>query len=203
MGEGVSDRAPPAITRVVGLGDRFPSVLKAAQQGEPEALEGLYRALAPGVLGYLRGQCSAEPEDATSEVFVGMVRGIRSFRGGEREFRSWVFSIAHRRLLDARRRLARRREEAVDPEDLAGTLAAASTGDAEREAMDRLGTAWAVSVVRSLTDDQRAVLLLRVVADLSVAEVAGVLGKSLGAVKTLQRRALLSLARKIDRKGVS
>jgi RNA polymerase sigma factor (sigma-70 family) len=183
--------------------DRFTGVLAAARKGDRRALEAIYEELAPAVLGYLRGQGASEPEDATSEVFVGVVRGLPRFRGGERDFRAWVFSIAHRRLFDERRRLARRREEPVDPARLAGPLAAGAVGDTEGEAMSRLGTVWALSVIRSLTDDQRAVLLLRIVANLSVAETARVLGKSLGAVKTLQRRALLALARRIDREGVS
>jgi RNA polymerase sigma-70 factor (ECF subfamily) len=185
------------------IGQAFGSTLDAARDGEPSALEALYRDLAPAVLGYLRGQRAAEPEDLASEVFVGMVRGLEGFRGDEGGFRSWVFSIAHRRLIDERRRLARRREESVDPSDLAGRLAGAAMGDAEDEAVARLGRGWAVRTLDVLTDDQRSVLLLRILADLSVEDVARLLGKRPGAVKTLQRRALASLARHLERQGVS
>ncbi|MGH2676111.1 MAG: RNA polymerase sigma factor [Actinomycetota bacterium] len=185
------------------FGDAFTSVLEGARGGEPWALEAIYRDLAPGVLGYLRGQRAAEPEDLTSEVFVGIVRGLPTFRGQEPDFRSWVFSITHRRLLDERRRRARRREDAVDPSALAGALAATSAGDAETEALARLGEGWALRAIGVLTADQRSVLLLRVLADLSVEEVARILGKREGAVKTLQRRALASLARLLEREGVS
>ena len=184
------------------IGEAFAAVLEGARSGEPWALEKIYRDLAPGVLGYLRGQRAAEPEDLASETFVGVVRGLRSFRGDERGFRSWAFSIAHRRLLDERRRLARRREEAVEPSVLAGMLAS-SAGDAEAEALDRIREGWAVRALGVLTEDQRSVVLLRILADLSVGEVAGILGKRPGAVKTLQRRALASLARALDREGVS
>jgi RNA polymerase sigma factor (sigma-70 family) len=178
-------------------------VLDAARRGESWALEALYRELAPPVLGYLRGHGLPDPEDAASEVFVGVVRGLERFRGDERDLRTWVFSIAHRRVIDQRRRLARRREEPVDPSELAGPLAGSRTGDAEQEALDVLGTGWALAAVRSLSPDQRAVVMLRVLADLSVEQVAAVLGKSLGAVKSLQRRGLVALARSLDREGVS
>ena len=178
-------------------------VIAAARLGEPWALEAIYADLAAPVLGYLRGQGLREPEDAASEVFVGVVRGLERFRGDERDFRTWVFSIAHRRVIDERRRLARRREEPVDPVDLAGPLAGSRTGDAEAEGLDRLGTRWALAALATLSPDQRAVVTLRVLADLSVEQVAAVLGKSLGAVKSLQRRALAALARNLEREGVS
>lgn len=185
------------------IGQAFGSTLDSARDGAPWALEAIYRDLAPAVLGYLRGQRAAEPEDLTSEVFVGVVRGLRGFDGDERSFRSWVFSIAHRRLIDERRRLVRRREDAVDPSALAGSLAGSAVGDAEDEAVARLGGGWAVRTLDLLTHDQRSVLLLRVLADLSVEDVARLLGKRPGAVKTLQRRALASLARYLERQGVS
>lgn len=183
--------------------DRFPDVLEAAQAGDLRALERLYRELAPPVLGYLRGQGVRDPDDLASEVFVGMVRNLQRFRGDEAAFRSWVFTITHRRLLDHRRHLARRREEAVDPSQLAGPLSDGVVGDAEGEAMSRLGTEWALRAIRRLSPDQRAVLLLRVLADLSVEEVARILGKTRGAVKALQRRALAALVRTMEREGVS
>jgi RNA polymerase sigma factor (sigma-70 family) len=185
------------------IGHAFSAVLEAARAGQRSALETVYRDLAPTVLGYLRGQRAVEPEDLASDVFVGVVRGLPGFRGGERDFRSWVFSIAHRRLIDERRRLARRREQPVDPSALADHLAGAPVGDVEEDAAARLGTAWAVGALDVLTEDQRSVLLLRVVADLSVEEVARLVEKQPGAVKTLQRRALASLARHFERQGVS
>lgn len=177
--------------------------LEAARRGEPAALEAIYRELATPVLGYLRSQGVREPEDAASEVFVGVVRGLDRFRGDEADFRTWVFSIAHRRAIDERRRLGRRKESLVDPTELIGPLAGSSTGDVEHEAMEQLGTGWALNALHSLSADQRAVVTLRVLADLSVLQVAAVLGKTPGAVKALQRRALMALARNLDREGVS
>ena len=164
----------------------------------PHAVERLYADLAPAVAGYLRVQRAAEPEDLTSEVFLGVFRGLASFEGGEPQFRSWVFTIAHRRLQDERRRLARQPQLAsIDP---AATVPA---GDVEREALEVLGEQWVIGLCARLSVDQRTVLLLRVVADLTAEEVARITGKSVGAVKALQRRALQSLRRKLAREGVS
>ncbi len=178
-------------------------VIAGARRGEDWALERIYIQLAPSVLGYLRGQGVRDPEDAASEVFVGLVRGLGRFDGDEDDLRTWVFSIAHRRAVDDRRRRARRPEEATEPAGLEERLVSVSAGDVEAEAMERLGTGWAVRALSALAPDQRAVILLRVLADLSVDQVAAVLGKSRGAVKSLQRRGLAAIARALDREAVS
>ena len=86
----------------------FPAVLAAARTGEAWALARIYTSLGPAVAGLLRLQDASEPEDLTSEVFVGVLRRIEGFAGDEAAFRSWVFTIAYRRLADERRRRARR-----------------------------------------------------------------------------------------------
>ncbi|HVM41654.1 MAG TPA: RNA polymerase sigma factor [Acidimicrobiia bacterium] len=175
----------------VALGERFDEVVEAAKQGEEWAFEALYRDLAPTVLGYLRGRGSREPEDRAADVFMAVARGVDNFRGDESAFRSWVFSIAHRRLIDERRRAGRR------PEEPFGLVPAGDTAlrpPAEDQALDRLSTQEMLRLMDGLTDDQRDVVLLRLVADLPVAEVARIMGRREGAIKTLQRRALARLA---------
>lgn len=170
-------------------------MLKAAQAGAVWAFERLYAQLAPAVSGYLRMQRAAEPDDLTSEVFLGVFRGLGTFRGSEQQFRSWVFTIAHRRLQDERRRAARRPY-------LASTTDAEEQrpgGDAEQDALNALGEQWVVQVSERLSPDQRTVLLLRVVADLSADEVAAITGKTVGAVRALQRRALEALRRQLGK----
>jgi len=185
------------------LGDAFDRTMEAAREGEHAALAAIYRDLSPAVLGYLRGQRAGEPEDLASEVFVAVVRGLTAFQGDERSFRSWVFTIAHRRVVDERRRRSRGWEEPVDPGDFADSLAGSRIGDVEDEALGRLGASWAMKMLGRLTPEQREVVLLRVLGGLSVAEVAIVMGKAEGAIKALQRRALRALAREIERQGVS
>jgi len=130
-------------------------------------------------------------------VFLGVFSGLDSFEGSESQFRSWVFTIAHRRLLDERRR-ALRRPAQTPLDDDPGTAG----GDVEREAMDALGERWVTDLCARLSADQRTVLLLRIVADLTAEEVARVMGKTVGAVKALQRRGLASLRRTLIREGV-
>jgi RNA polymerase sigma factor (sigma-70 family) len=213
MESGVSDTSPTSTrpahyhTRqrhnpTMTIGVAFPDVLSGARAGADWALEALYRDLAPGVLGYFRGQGVPDPEDLASEVFVGIVRNIASFEGDERAFRTWVFSIAHHRLVDHRRRRSRRHELLTDPAELTGPAAADLVGEPEYELEERIPGPAAVAVL-NLPPDQRSVVLLRVVADLSVAEVSSILGKSEGAVKALQRRALRRLARELEGEGVS
>jgi RNA polymerase sigma-70 factor (ECF subfamily) len=174
------------------LGAAFAEVLLAAKAGAPWAFERLYAELSGAVAGYLRMQRAVEPEDLTSEVFLGVFRGLGSFDGTEQQFRSWVFTIAHRRLQDERRRAARR-PQVTGMDGLAGRCG----GDVEREAMDTLGEQWVIRVSARLSAEQRTVLLLRTVADLSADQVAQVTGKSVGAVHALQRRALEVLRRQL------
>lgn len=182
---------------VLAPDEGFAETLRAAQTGDAWGFERLYAQLAPAVSGYLRMQRAAEPDDLTSEVFLGVFRGLGSFRGSEQQFRSWVFTIAHRRLQDERRRAARRPHlaPATEPEPQR------PGGDAEQDALDALGDKWVVQISGTLSADQRTVLLLRVVADLAAEEVAQITGKTVGAVRALQRRALESLRRQLSPGG--
>src|SRR5215831_18270393 len=101
-------RSGPASARGDSLGADFEALLAAARAGRPEAWERVYRSLAPAVTGYLRMQGALEPDDLASEAFLGVFRSIGSFAGDEAGFRSWVFVIAHRRLVDERRARSRR-----------------------------------------------------------------------------------------------
>ena len=88
----------------MGFGQAFYQVLDAARADAPWAYETLYQELAPTVCGYFRLQGAREPEDLVNEVFLGAFRSLDSFSGSEAQFRSWLFTIAHRRLTDERRR---------------------------------------------------------------------------------------------------
>jgi RNA polymerase sigma-70 factor (ECF subfamily) len=171
-----------------------------ARQGDRAAIAEIYRALAPGIIGYLRGAGAHDPEDLAGDVFVGVMRGLPSFVGDGAALRTWAFTIAHRRLVDARRRLRRRPELPLDETD--NVLLFAAGDDFEGV----LGAITAVPVRRalgSLTSDQRAVVLLRVVGGLSLAETAATMHKPVAAVKMLQRRGLDALARTIREKVVT
>jgi RNA polymerase sigma factor (sigma-70 family) len=184
----------------VAVGDAFDVVLGAAQVGAAWALERLYADLAPAVVGYLRAQGAVEPDDLTNEVFERAFTRIVSFSGNEAMFRSWVFTIAHHRLVDDRRRSARRprSDSATGVETIA-----APGGDVEEEALRRLSDDRVRRLCERLVPDQRSVLLLRMVGGLSIEQTAEAIGKSPGAVKALQHRAVATLRRLVEREGVS
>lgn len=170
------------------------AVLDAAKSGAPWALERVYCALAPVVIGYLRVQGAQEPEDLTAEVFVAVLTSMHRFTGDGVAFRSWLFTIAHRRLTDERRRRSRR--PPMDPIDEAALTLPEGT-DVEAQVLARISTQYVQALCSTLTDDQRDVLLLRLVADFSIEDVALVVDKQPGAVKALQHRALATLRRRL------
>lgn len=183
----------------MGLGQGFDEVLSAARAAAPWAWDRLYRDLAPAVLGYLRARGASDPEDLAGEVFLEVVRNLARFTGDERQFRSWVLTIAHRRLVDDFRRRARHPEK-IPLDD--ARLEASPLGDSEDEAMQRLGTGELREAIARLTPDQQDVLLLRILGEMTVAEIAKALNKREGAVKALQRRGLAALARHLSAQGV-
>jgi RNA polymerase sigma factor (sigma-70 family) len=176
----------------------FEIVLAAARARETWALERLYASLAPAVAGFLRVQRASEPDDLTNEVFVGVLRNLGTFRGDEAHFRSWVFTIAYRRLTDERRAAGRRPQvqslddtpDPVDPTDV--------EADVER----LLATNRVRELCAILPPAQRDVLLLRLVGRLTIDEIAAILGRTRGAIKALQRRGLAAVSRRLEREGV-
>jgi RNA polymerase sigma-70 factor (ECF subfamily) len=179
------------------IGPSFPEVLAAAQTGDPEAIEAIYRDVAPLVLGYLRSNGARDPEDTSSEVFLSMVTRLPAFTGDERQFRSWLLTIAYRRMVDDIRRRGRRPEDPVPTDELGERMLVLTDG--ESEAMARLRSRGVLEALESLTDDQRAALMLRVLADLPVRDVAEIMGKPETAVKALLRRAFAALERLLPR----
>ena len=181
------------------LDAEFESIVVAAQSGAEWAWSRLYHSVARQVLGYLRGQGAKEPEDLLGEVFLQVAKGIGGFSGTEAGFRSWVFTIAHHRIIDERRR---QRRHPVDPVETVADQVAATPSSAD-QALNTLATERVRDLVDRLAPAQRDVMMLRIVGGMTVAETAQVLGRSLGGVKALQRRAIASLRRLIEAEGVS
>jgi RNA polymerase sigma factor (sigma-70 family) len=167
----------------------------AAREGSVGAFEQLYRALASQVVSYLRWHRVSDPDGLTNDVFAQVHRKLGSFEGDEQGFRSWVFTIAHHRMIDDRRRA--HRQPVIDAD--AKVDDHRSAGDVEDDAFASLGADRVRELLGLLSADQRAVVLLRVVADLSVEEVARILDKREGAVKALQHRAMAALRRHLNR----
>ncbi len=189
------DRAARLALRQPMIGERFDSVLGAARTGAEWAWTDLYQSFAPAVLGYARAQRVPEPEDLTAEVFFQVVRSLGQFEGNESDFRSWIFVIAHRKIIDDSRARKRRPSEPAPHETIE---AGSSSGNVEDEALDQLSELYFRRLMVELTADQRDVMLLRILGGLTVPEVAAAIGKRTGAVEALQRRAISQLRRRIS-----
>jgi RNA polymerase sigma-70 factor (ECF subfamily) len=170
------------------IGARFPQVLQAATDGLEWAWVELYREFAPPLLRFLRSQGAMEPEDLLGECFVQIVRNAPNFLGDEAGFRAWTFTIARSRLADSWRRAGRRPVVPVADPSEHGTE---ETVAGPEEAL--LTDAGVQEILNQLSADQRAVITLRFVDRFSLAETAEILGRSEGAVKLLQHRAIKAL----------
>ena len=193
----VSTRCRPAQNTEMPLDEAFDEILKAAKGAEEWAWARIYRDLAGLITGYVASRGAADPEDVASETLLQMARNIHSFEGTESSFRSWAFVIAHRRLIDFRRAQGR----TVDTTSFDAVALNRAGGDVEHEALDRLVTEEVEATLQTLTEPQRDVLTLRVIAGLTIEETADIVGKRVGAVKALQRRALVTLRKSLP-KGV-
>jgi RNA polymerase sigma-70 factor, ECF subfamily len=174
-------------------------VVAAARAGDPDAVGAVYSVLSPKVLGYLRARGAEDAEGLTNEVFLQVITRLPRLRGGCAELRTFVFSVAHARAVDDIRRRSRRPSlSPYEPE-----LDERSTGSAESAALEDAGSRDVVDLLNRLSEDQRTVVSLRVLGDLSLEQTAAVLGRSTGAVKQLQRRGLLELRALVERGEVA
>jgi len=177
-----------------GAGVPFETVLAAAQSGAAWASTTLWREYSPSVAGFARGRGSRDPDDLASDVFLTVFDTLSTFSGSESDFRSYLFSLAYRRLVDELRQRARRGETVqwLPEHD------ARAEPSAEDAASERFADSSVLALLDGLPEDQRNVMVLRIVSDLTVDQIADVLGKKPGAVKALQRRALNSLRKKVS-----
>lgn len=167
----------------------FDRIVRQARAGDQDAVSILYLNHVPMVYGYLRACGANDLDDLTSEVFVGMLRGLARFEGDQPAFRRWLMTIAHRRLMDHRRAGARNRIDTTEP----SSLEALRTTAIGIEPTTALVDDELVAAFERLTDAQREVLALRFVADVSLRGVASITGRPTGAVKSLQNRGLSML----------
>jgi len=174
-------------------------LVAAAVAGDGDALGTVYRILSPKVLGYLTAHGAEDPEGLTNEVFLHVLRRLGGLVGGSAGLRTFVFSVAHARLVDDVRRRSRR--PALHPYE--PELDERRAHSAEQTALSGADAHHLDAVLGRLNEDQRAVITLRVLGDLTVEQTAEILGKSAGAVKQLQRRGLLVLRSLMDRGEVA
>lgn len=182
------------------MADRsFDLVLESAQAGDGRAFEELYESMHRRVYAFAATRGASDPEALVNDVFLKVFTNIAAFVGNEAQFSGWVFKIARNQIIDESRRRTRRVEESELDE---AHESSGATGDVESEALARMGDDWVRAQLDVLTAEQRDVVVLRVVSGLTIEEIAEVMGKRVGAIKAMQRRAFRSLARHLERQAV-
>ncbi len=177
-------------TRDVPGHDPVVALLPAVLDGDEEAFAQVWRHLHPPLLRYLRVREGDVAEDVAAETWLQVVRDLPRFSGDAREFRSWVFTLARHRAVDAGRARAARPSTPTDE-----VVDLGQVRSAEAEVMEQATTEAALALVATLPAAQAEMVMLRVVAGLSVAEVAAVVGRRPGTVAVNVHRGLKKLAR--------
>ena len=119
------------------IGPEFPAVLAAAAAGNEDAFGRLWRDLQPRLLRYFAVAAPAVADDLASETWLGVVRGLERFQGGEPAFRAWVFPIARHEVLDWLRRAARRRQSSTSWRAMVNTQARKAGSPPEKRSSPR------------------------------------------------------------------
>ena len=185
--------------------DRDRSLVEAARR-DPAQFDALYRKYLAQVYSFALYELGDHhaAEDATERVFLRALAALPRFREQARPedgpeastFRVCAALYAARPTSNERR--SRRRRPATSLEAALGAgLAVADPGDVEADAVTRDEATQALRAMRALPDDRRRALTLRFVEEMSTAEIAGVLGRSEGAVRVLIHRALGAVAREL------
>ncbi len=168
-------------------------LIQRAQQGDQGAFEELYHRHAPGIFRYflLRVRDHALAEDLTGEVFIRMVKSMPEYTDRGLPFGAWLYRIAHDRVVDHLRYSARHPLEA-----LSETTLDPAPGPEHLAAYQVEASQIAAALTR-LSEDQRLVIELRFIEGYNLEETAGLMRRSVGAVKALQHRALQKLAERL------
>jgi RNA polymerase sigma-70 factor, ECF subfamily len=166
------------------------------QQGDRDALEELYLIHFDRIYSYLHVSVGNrhDAEDLTTQTFLKMLEKIGSFKWQSAPFSAWLFRIAHNLAMDHFR--ARRRWQ---PEEEVPEPVGDAEPSAELTAMQTIGRESMLKLIERLSPEQQQVLTLKFVFNLPNAEVAAILDKTEGAIKSLQHRALVSLQKQIAR----
>ena len=179
---------------------RLDAALDAARAGDESGFSVLFRTFHPALVLYARRRAPEVAEDIVSQTWLDAAGSFPGFTGDAENFRAWLFTIAHHRIADHYRARARQPEHV----DLAEDDLPPASEATERDALDTLSSGEAVdALMRDLPRDQAEIVLLRVVAGLSVDQVARVTGRRAGTVRVIQHRALRRLARIWGGEGVT
>jgi RNA polymerase sigma-70 factor (ECF subfamily) len=169
-------------------------LVERAQQGNRDALEELYLLHFDRIYSYLHMSVGNrhDAEDLTTQTFLKMLESIKRFRWQSVPFSAWLFRIAHNLAMDHFRATRRWQPEEEVPEPR-GEM----EPSAEAAAFQSIGRQSMLELIENLSQEQKQVLTLKFVFNLPNAEVGLILGKTEGAIKSLQHRALVSLQKRV------
>lgn len=177
--------------------DEEAKLIQRAQQGDQAAITELYRLNVDVVYRYIWARVRDEniAEDLTAQVFLKSLEGLPSYRHTGKPYLAWLYRIAYARIVDYWRQQERRMEVPLDEALPAVEPRPGHLLEVEAD--------WetAMDLLAQLTDDQQDVLMLRFIGEMSLSQVAETLGKTIGATKAIQHRALASLARMLQDQG--
>ena len=176
---------------------RVRALVGRAQQGDREALEELYLIHFDRIYGYLHVSVGNrhDAEDLTTQTFLKMLESIGKFRWQSAPFSAWLFRIAHNLAIDHFRANRRWQPEEEVPEPPADESTSAEVG-----ALESIGQKSMLELIDDLSPEQQQVLTLKFVFNFANAEAATILGKTEGAIKSLQHRALVSLQKQLEKR---
>lgn len=172
-------------------------LIERAKGYDEEALSELYHLFANTIFRYIYfrvGERSVA-EDLVSEVFVRVLQDLPSYQDTGAPFEAWLYRIANARVVDYYRRQKVRQTVPLSERVYAGEVA-----DPDYLADDRDQARRVWQTLTQLTDEQQQVISLRFIAGYSGEQIAKAMGKTEGAVKALQHRALASLRRLLEHK---
>jgi RNA polymerase sigma-70 factor, ECF subfamily len=169
-------------------------LVERARQGDRQALEELYLMHFDRIYSYLQMSVGNrhDAEDLTNQTFVKMLESIERFEWRKVPISAWLFRIAHNLAMDHFRSRRRWQPEEEPPEPPGSEVRSA-----EEEALQSIGRQSMLEMIDGLSHEQQQVLTLKFVFNFSNAEAATILGKTEGAIKSLQHRALASLQREL------
>jgi len=189
-------------------------VLDHARNGEGEAISTLYHHFLPGVFAYMASRTADRTiaEDLTSEVFLKMVEGLHRVKAtNEAGFAAWLLQVARITVAEYYRKREKQpafvslestvwQDDEIDAKSLA---IAASDPTSDPVLWSEAREQWSIVVqaINTLTEEQRQVLISRLILGYDVATVAQMMGKKANAVKALQFRALQSLERLLAKRA--
>lgn len=182
------------------LGTAFAGALAAAKDGDERGFAAIFRDVQPVLLRYLQVIAPQATEDVAGDTWLQVVAGLTGFRGDERAFRAWVFTIARHRAIDLGRARSRRKAVPLDEAEIAERQLSPDPADL---VIERMSTEAVLRLIATLPPDQAEIILLRVVVGLDGTDVARMVGKSPGAVRVAAHRGLRRLANLAERADVT